>query len=462
MSSEALISVRDLGKVYRIYNKPEDRLKQMVLSRWRSDYREFWALRHVDFDVHQGDTVGFLGRNGAGKSTLLQLICGTLTPSEGEVHIRGRISALLELGSGFNPEFTGQENVYLYGAVLGLDRSAIDGRLDRILTFADIGSFIDLPVKTYSSGMMVRLAFSVAINVDPRILVVDEALAVGDARFSARCMKQLRLMQDDGVSILFVGHDIDAIRRLCSRAFVLQDGRVVQQGVPRNVTEWYVALVAANYDLARVPDLSVEDPVDPVSATAEATSAPESGGASDDAAGISEGAPASSPVMNLDLTNECRPAEYQLFRYGDGNARILRCDVLDSRGRRSDHITLDERITIEITVEFLSDQAEHGIGFYIDDRLGTHVIGINTFQERIDLPQVRKGSRLNYRFSFPIHLQPGRYAISPSVAYSQEEPSWMDAVQNATVFTVTDPIPGRMVFGVCLPPHREVTVQTIG
>jgi lipopolysaccharide transport system ATP-binding protein len=304
MSSEALISVRDLGKVYRIYNKPEDRLKQMVLSRWRSYYREFWALRHVDFDVHQGDTVGFLGRNGAGKSTLLQLICGTLTPSEGEVHIRGRISALLELGSGFNPEFTGQENVYLYGAVLGLDRSAIDGRLDRILTFADIGSFIDLPVKTYSSGMMVRLAFSVAINVDPRILVVDEALAVGDARFSARCMKQLRLMQDDGVSILFVGHDIDAIRRLCSRAFVLQDGRVVQQGVPRNVTEWYVALVAANYDLARVPDLSVEDPVDPVSATAEATSAPESGGASDDAAGISEGR--AMQFCHGDLSLPCR------------------------------------------------------------------------------------------------------------------------------------------------------------
>ena len=202
MSSKPLIEAENLGKVFHIYDRPDLRLRQFLLG-WRKQYyREFWALRGIGFEIGRGETIGFMGRNGAGKSTLLQLVCGTLTPSEGQVIVRGRISALLELGSGFNPEFSGHDNVYLYGSLLGLSVAEIDARYDRILTFAEIGQFIDLPVKTYSSGMLVRLAFSVAINIDPEILVVDEALAVGDARFTARCMTQLRKLQDTGVSIL--------------------------------------------------------------------------------------------------------------------------------------------------------------------------------------------------------------------------------------------------------------------
>ena len=252
MSSKPLIEAENLGKVFHIYDRPDLRLRQFLLG-WRKQYyREFWALRDIAFEIGQGETVGFMGRNGAGKSTLLQLVCGTLTPSEGQVTVRGRISALLELGSGFNPEFSGHDNVYLYGSLLGLGAEEIDARYDRILTFAEIGQFIDLPVKTYSSGMLVRLAFSVAINIDPEILVVDEALAVGDARFTARCMTQLRKLQDQGVSILFVGHDLEAFARLCTRAYVLHDGRLVYAGEPRETVSWYLAFSSTDFDQTRM------------------------------------------------------------------------------------------------------------------------------------------------------------------------------------------------------------------
>ena len=262
MSSKSLIEAENLGKVFHIYDRPDLRLRQFLLG-WRKQYyREFWALRGISFEIAQGETVGFMGRNGAGKSTLLQLVCGTLTPSEGQVTVRGRISALLELGSGFNPEFSGHDNVYLYGSLLGLSAEEIDARYDRILTFAEIGQFIDLPVKTYSSGMLVRLAFSVAINIDPEILVVDEALAVGDARFTARCMTQLRKLQDQGVSILFVGHDLEAFARLCTRAYVLHDGNLVYAGAPRETVSWYLAFSSTDFDQKRMQMFDTSGPVD--------------------------------------------------------------------------------------------------------------------------------------------------------------------------------------------------------
>jgi len=218
MSSDIAIKVVNLGKCYQIYENPRDRLKQMLMQGRRNYFREFWALHDVSFEVRKGETVGLVGKNGAGKSTLLQIVCGTLAPSAGSVEVCGRIGALLELGSGFNPEFTGRENVYLNGALLGLAKEEVDQRFDRIVDFSGVGNFIDQPVKTYSSGMVVRLAFAVQAQSDPDVLIVDEALAVGDAKFQTKCFAHLRALKQRGTSILLVSHATEQIATHCDRA----------------------------------------------------------------------------------------------------------------------------------------------------------------------------------------------------------------------------------------------------
>lgn len=230
-----IISIENIGKCFHIYDRPQDRLKQ-ALFRWKRTYfREFWALRHVSLEIAQGESVGIVGVNGSGKSTLLQIIAGTLTPTEGLVRVRGRVGALLELGSGFNPDFTGRENVYLNGAILGLSRAEMDARFDAIARFADIGEFLDQPIKTYSSGMLVRLAFAVQVQVEPDILIVDEALAVGDSLFQKRCYERLLQMRESGMTLLFVSHAHETVRTLTSRAVMLHQGRVRSIGEPAEV-----------------------------------------------------------------------------------------------------------------------------------------------------------------------------------------------------------------------------------
>ena len=237
--SEVLIEVRDLGKRYEIYAQPRDRLLQSIFRGRRQFFQEFWALADLSFDVRRGETVGIIGRNGSGKSTLLQLIAGTLTPTTGAVHVRGRIAALLELGSGFNPEFSGRENVFLNGAILGLQRSEIEARLPAIVGFSGLEEFIDRPVKTYSSGMLMRLAFSVAVNVEPDILIIDEALAVGDIAFQLKCIERLERLTKSGVTLLFVSHDTGLVKTFCQRALYLERGRLRAKGTPDVVTELY-------------------------------------------------------------------------------------------------------------------------------------------------------------------------------------------------------------------------------
>lgn len=254
MSSDELsIDVKGLSKRYEIYTQPADRLKQMILPRvrrWarrpeRAYFNEFWALRDVGFEVKRGETVGIVGRNGSGKSTLLQMICGTLTPTLGSITVKGRIAALLELGSGFNPEFTGRENVYLNAAVLGLSREEIDNRFDAIAAFADIGDFIEQPVKTYSSGMQVRLAFAVAINVDPEILVVDEALSVGDELFQRKCFARIETIRSNGATILFVSHAAGTVIDLCDHALLIDAGELLSIGTPKLIVSRYHKLLYA-------------------------------------------------------------------------------------------------------------------------------------------------------------------------------------------------------------------------
>ncbi len=234
------MSVRDVGKCHEIYARPIDRLRQTLHRGRRQFYREFWALRHVSFDVVRGDSIGIIGRNGSGKSTLLQIIAGTLRPTEGEVTVRGRVAALLELGSGFNPEFTGRENVYLNGAILGLSRRQIEERFDEIAAFADIGQFIEQPVKTYSTGMVVRLAFSVQALLEPDILIIDEALAVGDMAFQFKCINHMKRLLEKGTSVILVSHDIQSVRMFCERAVWLCDGQVGMEGGPLKVTAAYM------------------------------------------------------------------------------------------------------------------------------------------------------------------------------------------------------------------------------
>ena len=248
MSSDLAIKVERLSKSYQIYDRPRDRLLQMLFRGHRKYYREFWALRDVSFEVKKGETVGIIGRNGSGKSTLLQLICGTLNPSGGTIQTYGRMAALLELGSGFNPEFTGRENVYMNASVLGLQREEIDARFQQVTSFADIGEFIEQPVRTYSSGMMIRLAFAVAINVDPEILIVDEALSVGDELFQRKCFSRIEAIRASGATILFVSHSGASIVELCDRAVLLDAGENLAIGHPKQIVGRYQKLIYAPED----------------------------------------------------------------------------------------------------------------------------------------------------------------------------------------------------------------------
>ncbi|NWD66120.1 ABC transporter ATP-binding protein [Pseudomonas gingeri] len=240
MSLDFAIDVQDLSKCYQIYDAPKDRLLQMLLRNRKRFYREFWALKALSLQIRRGETVGIIGRNGSGKSTLLQLICGTLMPTQGKLQIQGRIAALLELGSGFNPEFSGRENVYLNAAVLGLTPEEVDTRFEEIEAFANIGDFIDQPTKTYSSGMLVRLAFAVSVCVEPDILIVDEALSVGDAAFQFKCLNRLETLTKSGTTLLFVSHDMSLVKRFCHRVIYLRQGQLVASGSPEDMAELYL------------------------------------------------------------------------------------------------------------------------------------------------------------------------------------------------------------------------------
>lgn len=265
MSSDDLaISVTGVSKVYHLYEKPQDRLKQILWKKAADPRDEFWALRDINFDVKKGETVGIVGRNGSGKSTLLQIICGTLTPTYGHVERQGRLSALLELGSGFNPEFTGRENIYLSASILGLSREEVDERFDKIAGFADIGQFMDSPVKHYSSGMFARLAFSVSVHVEPEILIVDEILAVGDAAFQRRCLAKFYEIRDRGCTILFVSHDQYQVKSVCERALYLKEGRQVMFGPAPRVIDQYMIEMEAQTAAVALPQVAsaIAEPIE--------------------------------------------------------------------------------------------------------------------------------------------------------------------------------------------------------
>lgn len=373
--SEPAIEVRGVSKRYQIYDRPHDRLKQ-ALMRWRRTYyREFWALKNVSFEVRRGEALGVLGRNGAGKSTLLQIIAGTMAPTSGEVTVRGRIAAMLQLGSGFNPEFTGRENVYLSGSILGISRREMDARFDSIASFADIGAFMDQPIKTYSSGMGARLAFAVSFSVEPDILIVDEILAVGDIGFQQKCVARLRQLRDRGLTMLFVSHSPDAVRSICQKAIVLAEGQALHYGPAEQSVNRYLSFVREQTNREAL---------------------------SGDQASLGKPIPLAGAVPGK-------------LRYGSGHAQIERVAVLDARREPCRAFALGDTITIQATVRAHTDVDHLNLSFLIRDMTGIDLMGTTCFDERVALPALRKGQALTIRFEFENRLRAGNFGVCLAV-----------------------------------------------
>jgi lipopolysaccharide transport system ATP-binding protein len=381
MSFDFAIQAKNLGKCYQIYEQPLDRLKQSFWRSKRRFYREFWALRDVSFEIRKGETVGIIGSNGAGKSTLLQIICGTLNPSEGEVTINGRVAALLELGAGFNPEFTGRENVYMNAAIIGLSTAEIDSRYDEIAAFANIGSFIEQPVKTYSNGMYVRLAFAVAVNVSPDILVVDEALAVGDVRFQQKCMAKIRKFCQSG-TVIFVTHDTTAVTELCSRVIWIESGRVQMDGLPKFVVEKYLQFMYEE-------DVGLKTVVSDKSVDS---------------------------ASNFNM-NGFPPIVDNIRQFGDRRVTIEAARLI-SQGFHNGIVYAGQACEISMVLQAHEDIATPVAGFIVKDRLGREIFSDNTDLIKQDLPALSGGQSyvITFRINEWPNLQEGDYSLSVAIA----------------------------------------------
>ena len=425
MSSEPVVSVQGLGKDYRIYGRPIDRIREMYSIRGRDYHSVFTALNNVTFDVAGGETVGIIGPNGSGKSTLLEIICGTLNPSRGDVAVTGRLAALLELGAGFNPAFSGRENVYLNAALLGISREEIDERFDEIVDFAGIGEFIEHPVSTYSSGMYVRLAFATAVNSEPEILIVDEALAVGDIRFQRKCFRRFQEMQNAGKTILFVTHSVELVQAHCSRGIYIKSGEIRALGEPKKVIQEYLEDLfgvvgdqesdSASEDVALgMPDAKLislhQQQVDGTGAV---------GDRSEILPGASSGKIAPNGPEDLCATRAFyNPNEY---RWGDKKAVIYDYTLSGTQGPLRGGFERGQSVSLDVAI-FFSETLENPIyGFTIKTVDGRTVFGANTRERRTDLPNPVVGQSAQVHFEFLCSLIPGEYFISVGIA--QDDPN---------------------------------------
>ncbi|MBR0774557.1 ABC transporter ATP-binding protein [Bradyrhizobium diazoefficiens] len=432
MSSDVSVRVEHLSKYYQIYDSPRDRLKQFVLPRLQSltgreprhYFREFWALKDVSLEVRKGETVGIIGRNGSGKSTLLQAICGTLNPTFGKIQTTGKIAALLELGSGFNPEFTGRENVYLNAAILGLSQHEIDACFDEIAAFADIGDFIEQPVKSYSSGMVVRLAFAVQAMINPDILVVDEALAVGDERFQRKCFARLEELKAKGTSILFVSHSASAVIELCDRAFLLDSGFRLMQGRPADVVRAYQRLLYA-------PPEEQKLLVQEYSAAADAGEVAGYRNATEEKSAPAKNNSASFDPGLVPTTTTVYPVQ---------GAEILSIAILDQGSRVVNVLNPNEIYQIEVTGRFLKDLSGVYFGVHIRTISGAVITGQRHPHDGTHIRNVRAGAGFRIRFSFRMGLFNEAYFVGGGI-WSQEEPNCAHRIIDALMFRLaqTDP-----------------------
>ncbi len=437
------IEVSDVSKGYKRYSHPTDRLKEILLP-GKNRAEEFWALRDINLSVARGETLGIIGQNGSGKSTLLQIIAGTLTPTQGQVKTSGRVAALLELGSGFNPEFTGRQNVFFNGQILGLAREDIAQKFERIAAFAEIGDFMDEPVKTYSSGMFVRLAFAVAINVEPEILIVDEALAVGDGIFVHRCMAKIKDFQAAGGTILFVSHDVGSVSRLCSKAIWINGGKIVEQGLPADICKHYQAWVYQRVNQqyqsqpeeiennvlpSEVPSSEVETPPPPVEVTQK---------------GDIEVDALTRSGINL-FTNAEFQALKECERFGSGRGEVLSVRVLDSDRVPLPFAEPGKVVIVEVTVTRHSAIKHPHVGIALLDRLRTVLSGWSTdlldhhFSQQWVEVSPTGTSKIELEFSWP-YLATGTYALD--IAFgdgSHENLEMLDWIQNAVSIQAVAP-----------------------
>lgn len=413
MSDDIAIKVEGLSKCYQIYDQPRDRLKQFVLPRLqrlvgqthKQYFREFWALKDVSFEVKKGETVGIIGRNGSGKSTLLQMICGTLNPTSGSIQTNGRIAALLELGSGFNPEFTGRENVYMNGAVLGLSKDEIDAHFDDIAAFADIGDFIEQPVKTYSSGMMVRLAFAVAINVEPDILIVDEALSVGDELFQRKCFSRIEAIKHKGATILFVSHAGGTIVELCDRAVLMDSGEKLAVGVPKQIVGRYQKLLYAPADKRETIREQIRRLDEPVVASANAA---EQTAHKDHPSGEQ----AQEQQENFDPHLKPRST----IEYESHGAYIDSPAVLTLSGEQVNNLVRGKTYRYAYTVKFCKSANNVRFGMLIKTTSGIELGGALTSTSMANaIPFVESGKELRVEFRFNANLNTGVYFMNAGV-----------------------------------------------
>jgi ABC-type polysaccharide/polyol phosphate transport system ATPase subunit len=382
-----VVAAHKLSKVFPLYRKPSDRILEAIPFLGKRTHRDFWALRDVSFRVERGEILGVVGPNGSGKSTLLQIVCGILRPTSGRVVKEGRVAALLELGAGFNPEFTGRENVYISGEIMGLSRREVGEAFPRIAAFAEIGEYIDRPVKEYSTGMYVRLAFATAIHVEPEILVVDEALAVGDAIFASRCVQKFEELKRRQVTVLFVSHDLGLVKRLADQAILLVNGRVEAEGSPNDVVNRYVGMVLERQQR--------EGPASPA------------------------------------------PALESSFRHGDGASRVTAVELLDSEGRPSETVRTGERVTVRVRAEFVRNVEDLVVGMLIRNRLGVDVFGTNTRLEGRSLGAFRAGEQVEVEFGFECLL--GQHEYTLTVATQHWDGSSQDWLDDVLSFRVMDP-----------------------
>lgn len=397
------IRAKNISKAYKLYSNPSDRLKEAVF-RGRKKYHDvFWAISEVSFDISPGSTVGVIGRNGSGKSTLLQIIAGILQPTEGDVEVNGRVAALLELGSGFDPEFTGRENVYMNASILGLSEKEIDDKFPEIEEFAGIGAFIDQPVKKYSSGMFVRLAFATAVNVNPDILLVDEALAVGDVVFQHRCMAKIRRFQEEGKTIFFVSHDLGAVAKLCSQAILMDSGRMVLMGEPDDVIREYYRIMWTEDD-------------NPVNA--------------------SENAKESDDVSFL--TSSMKPVESYDNRIGGINAEIVSFFLSDEYGNYRDSFNGGEIVRFQIAVRCNVSLDLPITGLVIRDLLGNELLRTNSDVSGYFITPIKGGKTALISFVFTLpSLKSGSYSLSAGIGNGTiESHQAYDWIENLAVFIV--------------------------
>lgn len=378
MKKKIAIQVKNLDKVYKLYDKPSDRMKEALGLSKKKKYKEHHALDQVNLTIYQGETVGIIGTNGSGKSTILKIITGVLNPSGGKVTVNGRISALLELGAGFNMEYNGIENVYLNGTMIGFSEKEIDEKMDAILEFADIGDYVYQPVKTYSSGMFVRLAFAVAINIEPEILIVDEALSVGDVFFQAKCYHKFEEFKEMGKTILFVSHDLSSISKYCDRVVLLNQGVKLGEGSPKEMIDVYKRVLVGQYEMHEDEGTNLLEDKD-VAAAAKMG-------------------------VNPDL-----------LEYGTNAAKITEYYITDDKGIHTTAVIKGQEFSIHMEVDFMEDVPAPIFAFTIKNIKGTEITGTNTMVEKAFLESVQAGAKKEIVFTQKMSLQGGEYLLSLGV-----------------------------------------------